>query len=431
MRIFAALVAAPLLAGAFAAAAQDAPHAADALPEIDPAAPGYRTPRAGEGFRTTVFGEPVRVEPRERRSLAAWDVGVAVWTPAPDEQRLLPFGSLYFWHRPDSDEFFRGTAVGVYNDLFYARALEPGRPLELVLTFENFTVPFDQGEWVDGNRVGAEELTHGWLRAGVGLGYRRDVAPGAVDNMFAVDLTLEPAYDYFRAGSEASDRFVSPQDGFSLQGRLALRWDALERNLLELAHRGFAIGLDGTLGWRANWEDWGQDGREDGGRARRPRRLTGYALVAGGLPFASERHRLLGSLHAGVGANLDRFSAPRLGGGPGGHEYGAIERPLVPGATIDEYFPRHYALAALEYRYELFFFTYLSLRSTLAWLDRDRRSDGRVHRENDLLPSLGARVTTGFFFDTQLELGYAYGFAVRRPAGRGSHEVVAHVSKEF
>ena len=46
-------------------------------------------------------------------------------------------------------------------------------------------------------------------------------------------------------------------------------------------------------------------------------------------------------------------------------------------------------------------------------------------------PRLGARVTTGFFFDTQLEVGYAYGFEVRRPAGRGSHEVVAHVSKEF
>ena len=78
---------------------------------LDPSSPGYRTPRAGEGFKTSIFGREVEVAPRDRRSTTAWDVGIAAWIPWPEAAAIRPFASLYLWRRPDENSFLRGTLV--------------------------------------------------------------------------------------------------------------------------------------------------------------------------------------------------------------------------------------------------------------------------------------------------------------------------------
>jgi len=410
---------------------------------LDPSDPDYRTPRAGEGFRTRIFGRDVEVEPRDRRSTSALSLGAAGWHPRPEGRGQVPFFAAYFWRRPDEQRFFRGSVSILYNDLLYAHSLASDTPFEVVLSFENDTVPFGSSAlWADGERITGEELEWGWVRGGVGLGYRRQLVPGfgeiefadhvdpqTPDNMFAVRATLEPKYLYFSQGDDASPFFVTPQDTFELQGRLALRWDALERNLLDLSHHGYALGFDGLLGWRANWEDWGLG--ERAGRGRDWRLLQAYAVVADGVPGLGERHRLIGSLHGGWGGDLDRFSRPRLGGGPGGDEYLSLARAKIPGATISEFTPDHYVSAIAEYRYELFFFTYLSGRTGVAWLDRDRLHLAGIHRQNDVLTSVGGRLTTGFFFESRLQVDYNYNFDVIREGDRGGNEWIVHLSRPF
>jgi hypothetical protein len=77
----------------------------------------------------------------------------------------------------------------------------------------------------------------------------------------------------------------------------------------------------------------------------------------------------------------------------------------VPGAGIGEFWPDHYAIGIAEYRYELFFFTYLRRAARGAWLDRDRlRSNNTTHRENNTLKSLGMRLTTGFLRPASVRL---------------------------
>src|SRR5262245_7979983 len=419
------------------------------LPWVDPWDQGssYRTPRAGEGFRTSLLGFDATVEPRDRRSTSAFDLGIAAYFRHPEEAPVIPFASLYFWRRPDEHRFLRATVGGIYNDILAARSFGES-PFEAVFTFENNTIWFDNNaQWVDGERDEDEKLRKMSVRGGLGVGYRRQLVPGwnplvftdrvdpqKPDNMFSVYLLAEPRYLYF-AEHNASPRFVVPQDTFELDGRLAMRWDSLERNLLELAHRGFATGFDATYGWRANWEDWGIDRTRNADRARYPKLLQTYAVAATGIPGISERHRLISYVHAGWGWNLDRFSQPRVGGGPGGNEFMSLARPTLPGAAISEFTPKHYAVALAEYRYELLFFTYLSAHGGVAWLDRDRLGPagfaGGIRKQNDLLYPVGARITTGFAFHTQLELEYNYNFDVIRNGHRGASAIVAHISLSF
>lgn len=59
----------------------------------------------------------------------------------------------------------------------------------------------------------------------------------------------------------------------------------------------------------------------------------------------SERHRLIASAYAGLGKDLDRFSAFRFAGRPDASEWEAISRPDLPGAAFDEFFSRSYGNA--------------------------------------------------------------------------------------
>ena len=394
----------------------------------------YRTPRAGEGFSTKVFGFDVREPARDRRSVSAVDIGVATTAPGADDSEVLPFGSLYFWRRPDEDTLFRAIAVGVFNRVFYAKSPEGFGPFELVATFENLTVPIDSGELIDGTTFDEEELETGEVRPGLGFGYRRQVHPGNNENMFALTFTAEPSYVYFDEGSDTAPAFTVPQDTFELRLRAQMRLDAMERNLLELPHQGFALGGDLIYGHRVNWEDWGTGNSQSGDEGQDHLLFTGYVVGATQMPFVdSERHRLLGYVHGGVGSDVDRFSAQRLGGGPAPHgeEYGSTWRPVLPGAAINEFFPEYYVVAIAEYRWEPIFFTYLSARASVAYLDRDRRLNGIIERQDDVLASIGTRITTGFIFRSRLQIDYNYNFGVIRQGDFGGHEILFHWSKDF
>lgn len=402
---------------------------AQGLRDLQEEGQAYRTPRAGEGFRTTILGESVVVEPRDRRSVSAWTLGFAS-TPGAEEHEILPFGSLYFWRHPNEDLIFRGIVAGLYNDLRLARSTTWTRPLELAITFENLTIPSPQGEFVDGDLIDAEKLRYGYVRPGFGLAYRTRVAPGYQDNFLIASLLAEPGFYYFKDSRQTADDFVVPQDTFETRVHAQFRWDAMERNLLELPHAGLAAGGDVVYGYRSRWRDWGRNG--EGGGGNDFVEGTAYLWFAGGLPgVASERHRWLGSVHGGVGESLDRFSAERVGGGPQGEEFQALARPVLPGAAIGEFFPDHYIVTHLEYRWEATFFTYLSLRSSLSFLDRDRaRSAGR-RRQDDVLASLGGRVTSGFIGEVRIQLDYNYNFDVIRDGEYGGHEVVFQLSRSF
>ena len=394
----------------------------------------YRTPRAGEGFRARVFDFDVREPPRNRRSVNAWDIGVATTAPGADGNEVVPFGSLYFWRHPDEDTLFRGIVLGVFNRIFYSKSPEGFGPFELVLTFENLTVPIDSGEIIDGTRLDEEEIETGEVRPGFGFGYRRQVDPGEQDNMFALTFTVEPSYLYFDEGSDTAPTFAAPQDTFELRLRAQVRWDAMIRNLLELPHQGFQAGADLIYGHRASWEDWGAGRSRSGDEGQDHLLFAGYVGGATQMPFLeSERHRLLGFVHGGVGSDLDRFSAQRLGGGPApfGEEYGSTWRPVLPGAAINEFFPEHYVVAVGEYRWEPIFFTYLSARASVGYLDRDRRLNGTIERQDDVFAALGARITTGFVFRTRLQIDYNANFGVIRQSDFGGHEVTFHISASF
>lgn len=391
----------------------------------------YRTPRAGEGFRTRVFGREVEVEPRNRRSVSAWDAGMAAVAPGVTQSEVTPFASLYFWRHPDEDSFTRAIVVGAFDDVFIARSFEGMGPFETVFTFNNLTPPVPSAETVDGVRIDEEELYWGSVQPGIGVGYRRQLTERN-ENMLAVSLIGEPGLLYFDSGDDTADDFVEPSDTFEGRARLRLRFDLMERNLLELAHRGVSAGGDAVYGYRSDWDDWGRRAQEDASDTRDYVAVSGYVRGASGVPFVdSERHRLILTVHGGTGDDLDRFSTFRLGGGPSGDEYDAVSRPLLPGAVIRELSADHYAIGLAEYRFEAIFFTYLSVRSSISYVDRQRLRRGRIRHDDDTLFSIGGRITTGFVFRTQLQLDYNYNFDVIRRGDRGGHEVVFHLSRAF
>ncbi|MEJ2033244.1 MAG: hypothetical protein P8Y63_09440, partial [Deltaproteobacteria bacterium] len=353
----------------------------------------------------------------------------------PDDRFVIPFGSVYLWRHPDENLLFRAELSGLYNNVFYAPSPTGWGPFEWVATFNNFTLPFARSEIVDGENLESEELTWGYVRPGFGLGYRRQTWPGKEDNMFAVDLLIEPGFVYFDKSNDAAADFVAPHDTSEVLGHLELRWDSMLRNILSRPHRGFALGADAVYGHRFQWESWGIDSEESAGAGRNYQYVTGYLVAAGGVPFvASERHRLVGAFYGGIGHHLDRFNAPRVGGGPApmGEEYGSTYWPTLPGAAFWEFFPRNYAILLGEYRWEPLFFLYFHVRGSVARLDRLRRNDsGQVYHSEDTFGSIGIGTTSGFFFESRLCLDYSYNTSVIRDGSWGANAVVLRISKTF
>jgi len=401
-----------------------------ALPPLPPQNRNYETPLAGTGFFTRVFGRKVVVWPEDRRSVTAWDLG-AQYTPGAKDSEWTPIGSIFLWRRPDDDVFLRGVVSGLFNDVEYAYSPSGWGHFEIVSTLNNLIFPAAQSEYVDGNPDDAQQLVWGRAYVGVGLGYRTEVGPRKADNMFATSVTFEPGYLFSDAGSDTASNFVQPVNTFEERVHWRVRWDALERNLLEMAHKGYALGMDTVAGHRDSWHDWGIDGEQSAADTRDYLSWTGYLRAATGIPGLNEQHRLLFGVHGGVGSDLDRFSAPRVGGGPEADEYGSVPYPVIPAALPVEFFPSHYAIATLEYRFEPIFFMYLGIEGSVAYLDLDHRTSTGIEREDDVLKSIGARMTTGFVFDTRLEVEGHYNFDLVRDGHLGGYAITFHISRNF
>ncbi len=402
----------------------------------------YRTPHAGEDYTTTLFGTPVEVSSRDRNSVSAINLGL-YWIPdGPEEQELLPFGALFLWRNwKDGKERFRGVFSGIYNEVRYNTTPSLLKGAEAVFTFDNITIPFDRSEYVEGIRIAKEELEWYQVKFGMGLGYRIPLAPWHQDNALEVALTYEPGILLFRRGDEADPAFVVPKDTYEGRIHFRLRVDALERNLLELPHRGFAGGLDSLYGHRDKWEDWGGPlfGIQRGGSySYRDWFATSiYGIAVSGLPFIqNERHRLITSVYSGIGKDLDRFSAFRLSGGSNNGDWETLSRPILPGAAFDEFFTKKYGILNFEYRYEALAFLYLHLKGTLAWVDRPRfKDDDTVINRTEPMHSITASVTSGFLWDSQIEIGYTHNFGILRERdGRseyGGEALLFSWTKEF
>jgi hypothetical protein len=252
--------------------------------------------------------------------------------------------------------------------------------------------------------------------------------------MFSLDFLFEPAYFYFSKGPDTAADFRVPRDTPELRAHVQMRWDEIERNLLELPHRGFAAGGDLISGMRSHWENWGLNGEESGEQGREYLSASAYFFSAGGIPgIDSERHRIIGSLHGGWGVDVDRFSATRLGGGQNtiGEEYESTSGPILPGSARGEFFPRHYLVAFGEYRWEPVFFAYLGFNASVARLDRWRDTGTEIVNSTDTFTSAGIRLTSGFLYNSRLQFAYNYGFSVIRSGERGAHELALHISKTF
>ena len=399
----------------------------------------YRTPRAGEAFKGKVFGRQVDVPARDRTKTTALDLGV-LWLPdGPDKRRVNPFGTVFVWRNwNDGRQRLRAIVLGLYDNIRFDFLPSHG-PFETVVTFENTTIPFDRAEYVEGRRILSEEMTRSQAHLGAGVGFRIPISPGNQENALETALIYEPGFLSFKRGKNADPLFIVPRDTYEGRIHLRFRADALERNPIELPHKGVAGGLDAFHARRDKWDDWGGlvMGLEDGRRGKEWNALTFYAVAALPVPFVrSERHRLITSVYGGRAADVDRFSSFRLGGGPTTADWEALSRPVLHGTALEEVTSRTYGILNVEYRYELLFFAYLHLRGTVAEVDRLRFADGggTVHRIQPM-NAVSVGLTTGLPGHSLLELGYAYNFGVlRQRAGRseaGDGAILVHWSKSF
>ncbi|MGH8579425.1 MAG: hypothetical protein ACREVK_04610 [Gammaproteobacteria bacterium] len=420
----------------------------------------YRTPRAGEAYQTEIWGKRITAPERDRRHVTALNLGLQYIPNGPSspdilpfggalvvrdtddqgEDVLQPFGAIFVWRNPEHGrQRLRGVFSGLYNDVRYNIAPRFLGGAEAVFTFENFNVPFARPEYVEGQSIEAVDLEWQYIRGGLGLGYRTPLAPGHQDNALELTLTYEPGFFWFQEDDDTAPEFIEPRDTYEGRAHLRLRADALERNLMEIPHWGYTAGADLIYGHRANWRDWGEAVLGVANAAAKQDYFAAslYAVVAGGVPFLdSERHRLTASLYAGVGADLDRFSAFRLSSRPTAWEWEAVSRPDLPGAVFDEFFSRSYGIVELRYRYEALFFFYPYLRANWAWIDRPRfQENGRVGNQMDSLPSLGAGLISGAPWRSQVEISYVYNFGILRDTdgepGFGGHSILFQWSKEF
>ena len=400
----------------------------------------YHTPIAGEEFHTIFGGGKVDVAKRDRRHVTAANFGLQ-WIPnGPTFYETLPFGALYVWHNWDDERRrFRGTFSGPVNDVMYnVGSREMGR-WETIFTFNSMIIPLGRSEYVEGQRISDVDIEWSYMYAGVGIAYHEPLEAGGQDNALDMSLTYEPGFLWFKRTSDTGSNFRVPTDTYEGRVHFRLRVDSLQRNLMELPHRGTAWGGEVFYGQRAKWSEWGGGGfdAQDVSRERTYMAASGYAVIAGGVPFVrSERHRLLTSLYGGVGKDLDRFSAFRLPGRPTGFEWEALARPIMPGVAFNELFPRKYGIIDLIYRYEATFFLYPYIRATYGIVERPRfREDGTIKYQQDSLPAVGTGVISGGPWRSQIELNYSYNFGMFRDPGgspsQGGHSFFIFWSKEL
>lgn len=405
----------------------------------------YRTPRAGEGFETDLFGKRISVPQRDRRSTRALTLGGAYFDPPVAGSSGSPLFNVY-WRRYWDDRRIFGLFSGFYNHVEYGEhlAATEGRRartyLEAVGIFENFTIPTPLTEVSpSGREADGSEVWWGRISLDLGPGVRTGLPPFGVDNSLQVAVLAHIQWDYFAEDDRTAPGAIVPRDTYTYGGRLVLRLDALERNLLELPHRGLAGGVTVDLLRRGDWRPTGLRGPDGARLGPRPDtrdilRVAGYGFAAFGVPFLSERHRLVAQVHGGWAppGTLDRFSAFRFGAGPYQSEAYDLSRVAFSLVAFEALTAERYLIAGVTYRFEALFFLYPHARVQWAWGRfgewDDARWDLRFEERSAWLYSVG--VTTGFAFKSQIMVEYTYGTGLFRD-GRDGHAVLLMWSKSF
>jgi hypothetical protein len=402
----------------------------------------YHTPLAGFPYDTTLFGRDVYAPARDRSDLTALDLGT-MFVPNIKGEVVEPFGALYLWRNMDEgNTIFRAILVGVYNDIWYSTTPKWLDGANMVISLNNFTVPVALSEYVEGVEIDDSLHWYQW-NVGVGVGYSRNINPGFDDNRLAITLLYEPGMLAFNNSSDTPPGYLVPHDTFEQRVHLRVRTDAMTRNIMEMAHHGLSGGLDVIYGNRVHWDDWGGDptfGISNGAGHRNWLTATAYFEAAGGVPFVqSERHRLILRTHAGVGSHVDRFSTFRLSGGVFDDEAEDLSRVNLPASAFLEFLSDAYSITNLEYRYEALFFLYLHVQGSIAVMERYRfdtpNIDGPASYQLNVLPAVTAWITSGFIWNSELEVYYSHGFGILRDIHRnpkfGGDAVIVSWSKEF
>ncbi|MRR33843.1 hypothetical protein EG829_03965 [bacterium] len=391
-----------------------------------------RTPLAGEAYTTTLWGRTIEIPARNRENELAVTLGSNFYTPSVGDDWAVPIAALYWRH---GREKWRARAVvGLFvNEVDVSRSF--GR-FELLGHFENNTIPFADVDVQDGREVTSSSVVWGTVSGWLGAGVRIPVDPFQADNDLRVQLFYQAGYFYNDRTSDTGAFVLLPPDTFFQGIRFRVRYDGLRRNLLELPHEGWAAG--GDLEWtrRNKWSNevfgavpFTQDETQD------YLKLSGYLVGATGLPWLSERHRIVGYLHGGISpvGRLDRFSAFRVGAGPFPSETNDLYRVPYPGALYNSFPVTDYVVATLEYRLELLFFMYMHLRGTVAW--GANRPDFSTNGLNLRLSgtdgeAVSVGLTSAFFKNSQIYLEYAYDNKLLRN-GTSGHSFTALWSKSF
>lgn len=386
----------------------------------------YHTPLAGEPFRTMLMGKQVDVPVRDRSHVNALMLGGIFYTPKQGNTSGTPIGALYLkrvWEKSRT----RNLISVFINDLEYDRSFGD---IELVARLENNTLPGGQREVVNNLEIRSSDAIWGTVTGSLGPGVRYKVAPFQVDNDLRLQLLAKVGYFYAKRTSDTGPKLVLPPDTMLYGIKLRGRYDGMQRNLLELPHYGLAAGFDLDYIYRDKWSDFGTipDALFTKARTRDYLQFNGYLMGVGGIPGMSQKNRVLLSLHGGATeqSSADRYNAITIGGGPLQIESDDLCRPVYPGAMFNQILVSNYALAALEYRYELAFFIYLHLRETLIWADRAAVTDSNKFLFKG---STGAATTigvgSGFFWNSQLYLGYSWDTGFIRNGQPGSGLILA------
>jgi hypothetical protein len=392
-------------------------------PEAVPgAAPEYHTPLAGEPLHTVFLGREVDVPAQDRGHVTALTLGGVFYSPKQGETVATPIGALYL-KRVWENSRTRDTISIFVNDLEYDKSFGN---LELVTRFENNTIPGGQREVVNDREIKSSDTKWGTLLASVGPGLRYRVAPFQVDNDLRLQLLGKVGYFYAGRTKDTGPNLVLPPDTMLYGAKLRGRYDGMRRNLLELPHTGMAAGFDLDYMHRDRWSDFGTvpDALFTKANTQNYLQANGYLMGVGGIPGLSEKNRVLFSIHGGVTPerSADRYNAIAIGGGPLPGESDDLSRPDYPGTMFNQVLVSDYALAALEYRRELAFFLYLHLRETFIWADRAAVTDSnRFFFKSTTGVASTVGIDTGFFWDSELYLGYSWdsGFVRNGKPGSG------------
>ena len=390
----------------------------------------YRTPLAGEACTIRLAAGVFTLPPRDRANQFALTLGGSLFYPVLGTSDALPFAALY--NRRETPAYRSRLVFSVFdNELDLA--VPVSRNLELLVKLHNDTDPFPEEVLSEGKDVRRTSLIRGEAGGWFGIGYRLPVAPFQVDNDFRLQLYYQGGYQYNRRTADTGSSVLLPPDTPVHGLRLRTRYDGLRRNLLELPHRGVAVGGDLEWNRRSRWSDANYGGSlYPGDETREYLKLSGYALAALPIPGLSERHRLLVSVYGGTAPNhdLDRYSAFRIGIGPFPNESDDLWRCPYPGATFNQFSTADYLFGTIEYRRELLAFLYLHLRGTLAWVNRQVITDSNSRFSEDRGAAFSAALTSGLPWNSTLYLEYSHDSGILRNGTPGDGVMILW-SKSF